>query len=156
MALSDLDILEKNFQKQKKIQKTDDEKKKVIILEKAIDLISNEKQLLGNLEKDEIEYLNTFQLISIKPVVYVCNVDEDSAVNGNEFTKQIDEHAKHNNSEVLLVSAKIESEISQISDENEKKEFLESLGLAETGLKRVIRKGYEILNYINFFRLGIY
>ena len=55
LALSDLDILEKNFQKQKKIQKTDDEKKKVIILEKAIDLISNEKQLLGNLEKDEIE-----------------------------------------------------------------------------------------------------
>ena len=154
LALSDLDILEKNFQKQKKIQKTDDEKKKVIILEKAIDLISNEKQLLGNLEKDEIEYLNTFQLISIKPVVYVCNVDEDSAVNGNEFTKQIDEHAKHNNSEVLLVSAKIESEISQISDENEKKEFLESLGLAETGLKRVIRKGYEILNYINFFTAG--
>ena len=56
MALSDLDILEKNFQKQKKVQKTDDEKKKVIILEKAIDLISNEKQLLANLEKEEIEY----------------------------------------------------------------------------------------------------
>ena len=154
LALSDLDILEKNFQKQKKIQKTDDEKKKVIILEKAIDLISNEKQLLGNLEKEEIEYLNTFQLISIKPVVFVCNVDEDSAVNGNEFTKQINEYAKKNNSEVLLVSAKIESEISQISDENEKKEFLESLGLIETGLKRVIRKGYEILNYINFFTAG--
>jgi ribosome-binding ATPase YchF (GTP1/OBG family) len=67
-------------------------------------------------------------------------VDEDSAINGNEFTKQIDEYAKKNNSEVLLVSAKIESEISQISDENEKKEFLESLGLSETGLKRVIRK----------------
>ena len=154
MALSDLDILEKNFQKQKKVQKTDEEKKKVIILEKAIDLISNEKQLLGNLEREEIEYLNTFQLISIKPVVFVCNVDEDSAVNGNEFTKQINEYAKKNNSEVLLVSAKIESEISQISDENEKKEFLESLGLIETGLKRVIRKGYEILNYINFFTAG--
>ena len=99
LALSDLDILEKNFQKQRKIQKTDDEKKKVIILEKAIDLISNEKRLLGNIEKDEIEYLNTFQLISIKPVVYVCNVDEDSAVDGNEFTKKIDEYAEKNNSE---------------------------------------------------------
>jgi len=154
LALSDLDILEKNYQKQKKIQKTDDEKKKVSIIEKAINLISNEKRLLDNLEKEDIDYLNTFQLISIKPVVYVCNVDEDSAVNGNEFTKQINEYAKKNNSEVLLVSAKIESEISQIADENEKKEFLESLGLVETGLKRVIRKGYEILNYINFFTAG--
>ena len=154
LALSDLDILEKNFQKQKKIQKTDDEKKKVIILEKAIDLISNEKQLLGNLEREEIEYLNTFQLISIKPVVFVCNVDEDSAVNGNEFTKQINEYAMKNNSEILLVSAKIESEISQISEENEKKDFLKDLNLVDSGLNRLIRTGFSLLDLITFFTVG--
>ena len=61
-----------------------------MIIEKAIDLISKEKGILNNLNKDEIEYLHIFQLISIKPVVYVCNVDENSSVNGNAYTKSID------------------------------------------------------------------
>lgn len=154
LALSDLDILEKNYQKLKKIQKTDDDKKKVNILEKSIELISKEERLISNLDKNEIDYLNTFQLISTKPVVYICNVDESSAVNGNDLTKKVEDYANQNNSEVLLISAKIESEISQITEESEKQEFLESLGLEETGLKRVIRKGYEILNYINYFTAG--
>ena len=154
LALSDLDILEKNHQKLKKIQKTDDEKKKVTIIESAIQLISNEEKLIGNLDQEDLNYLNTFQLISTKPVVYICNVDENSALSGNEYTKKIDEYAKENNSEVLLISAKIESEISQISDMQDKQDFLESLGLKETGLKRVIKKGYEILNYINYFTAG--
>ena len=93
-----------------------------------------------DLDKDEIDYLSIFQLISIKPVVYVCNVDENSSVNGNSHTKSIEEYSKLNNSETLLVSAKIESEISQISDNEEKKMFLDSMGLKETGLKRVIKK----------------
>ena len=154
LALSDLDILEKNHQKLKKMQKTDDEKKKVTIIESAIQLISNEEKLIGNLDQEDLNYLNTFQLISTKPVVYICNVDENSALSGNEYTKKIDEYAKENNSEVLLISAKIESEISQISDMQDKQDFLESLGLKETGLKRVIKKGYEILNYINYFTAG--
>ena len=140
LALSDLDILEKNHQKLKKIQKTDDDKKKVSIIEKSIQLISDEKKILGNLDKEEINYLNTYQLISTKPVVYICNVDENSALSGNEFTKKIDTYAKENNSEVLLISAKIESEISQITDFKDKQDFLESMGLKETGLKRVIKK----------------
>ena len=154
LALSDLDILEKNHQKLKKMQKTDDDKKKVSIIEKAIQLISDEKKILGNLDKEEINYLNTYQLISTKPVVYICNVDENSALSGNEFTKKIDKYSKENNSEVLLISAKIESEISQITDFKDKQDFLESMGLKETGLKRVIKKGYEILNYINYFTAG--
>lgn len=154
LALSDLDILEKNQQKLKKMQKTDDDKKKVSIIEKAIQLISDEKKILGNLDKEEINYLNTYQLISTKPVVYICNVDENSALSGNEFTKKIDTYSKENNSEVLLISAKIESEISQITDFKDKQDFLESMGLKETGLKRVIKKGYEILNYINYFTAG--
>ncbi len=154
LALSDMDVLEKNYQKLKKTQKTDDDKKKLKIIEKSIDLISHEKKLLSNLDNDEIDFLNTYQLISIKPVVYICNVDEGSALSGNEFTEKIKDYAKINNSEVLLISAKIESEISLISDEQDREEFLKSMGLSETGLKRVIRKGYEILNYINYFTAG--
>ncbi len=154
LALSDLEILQKNYQKLKKTQKTDDDKKKLFVIEKAIELISKEKGILNNLNKDEIRYLNIFQLISIKPVVYICNVDENSSLHGNAYTRSIEEYSKLNNSETMLVSAKIESEISQISDYEEKNLFLDSIGLRETGLKRVIKKGYELLNYINFFTAG--
>lgn len=154
LFLSDLEILERNYEKIKKFQRNDDEKNKAIVLKKAIELISNEKNLQTHLEKNELKNLNEYKLISTKPVVYVCNVDESSAQNGNEYTNKVKTFALSKNSEVLIVSAKIESEISQIQDDNEKQEFLESLGLKETGLKRVIRKGYEILDYINFFTAG--
>ena len=154
LLLSDLEILERNYEKIKKFQKNENEKKKVEILKKAIDLLSLEKNLQNELSKEELQSLEEYKLISIKPVVYVCNVDESSAQNGNKYTDNVKEFASSKKSEVLIVSAKIESEISQIQDDKEKQEFLESLGLKETGLKRVIKKGYEILNYINFFTAG--
>ena len=132
-------------------------KKRETIEEKALKL---QKKFLtladtkGTISEKEMEYVQPLQFITSKPVLYVCNVDENSALSGNEYTKKIDEYAKENNSEVLLISAKIESEISQISDMQDKQDFLESLGLKETGLKRVIKKGYEILNYINYFTAG--
>ena len=154
LLLSDLEILERNYEKIKKFQKNENEKKKVEILKKAIDLLSLEKNLQNELSKEELQGLEEYKLISIKPVVYVCNVDESSAQNGNKYTDNVKEFASSKKSEVMIVSAKIESEISQIQDDKEKQEFLESLGLKETGLKRVIKKGYEILNYINFFTAG--
>ncbi len=154
LLLSDLEILERNYEKIKKFQKNENEKKKVEILKKAIDLLSLEKNLQNELSKEELQSLEEYKLISIKPVVYVCNVDESSAQNGNKYTDNVKEFASSKKSEVMIVSAKIESEISQIQDDKEKQEFLESLGLKETGLKRVIKKGYEILNYINFFTAG--
>ena len=154
LALSDIEILDKNYQKIKKFQKNDDERKKIIVLKKAIEVLSEGKSLLTSLSDEELVHLEEYKLISTKPVVYICNVDEISAQNGNNYTKLVEDYAKEKSCEVLIVSAKIESEISQIQDESEKQEFLESLGLKETGLKRVIRKGYAILNYINFFTAG--
>jgi ribosome-binding ATPase len=154
LALSDIEILDRNYQKIKKFPKNDDEKKKVGILKKSIDDLSEGKSLLTTLSIEELVHLEEYKLISTKPVVFICNVDESSAQNGNDYTKIVEDYAKEKGSEVLIVSAKIESEISQIQEESEKQEFLESLGLKETGLKRVIRKGYEILNYINFFTAG--
>ncbi|MDC0862088.1 50S ribosome-binding GTPase, partial [Alphaproteobacteria bacterium] len=94
LALSDLEILDKNYQKIKKFQKTDDEKKKIIVLKKAIEDLSEGKSLLTSLSNEELVHLEEYKLISTKPVVYICNVDEISAQNGNDYTKLVEDYAK--------------------------------------------------------------
>lgn len=77
------------------------------------------------------------QLLTSKPVLYVCNVDEESAATGNKYSKLVEERAKAEGTEAVIISAAIESEVAQLDNEEEKKEFLESLGLTETGLAKL-------------------
>lgn len=98
------------------------------------------------------EDLKTLQLITSKPVLYVCNVPEDCATIGNNYSDLVREKA--GSSPVVIVSAQIESEIASLQDETEKKEFLDSIGLTETGLSKVIRSGYELLGLITYFTAG--
>ncbi len=93
------------------------------------------------------------QLLTSKPVFYICNVDENSAATGNKFSDAVVVHAKAEGSAAVVISAKIESEVAVLSDE-EQKEFLESLGLEEPGLNRVIRAGYELLGLQTYFTVG--
>jgi GTP-binding protein YchF len=93
------------------------------------------------------------QLLTSKPVFYICNVDENSASSGNKFSDAVVAHAKAAGSAAVVISAKIESEVAVLSDE-EQKEFLESLGLEEPGLNRVIRAGYELLGLQTYFTVG--
>ena len=93
------------------------------------------------------------QLLTSKPVFYICNVDENSAATGNKFSDAVVAHAKTEGSAAVVISAKIESEVAVLSDE-EQKEFLESLGLEEPGLNRVIRAGYELLGLQTYFTVG--
>ena len=85
------------------------------------------------------------QLLTSKPVLYVCNVDEESAATGNAFSQKVAEKAKAEGAEAVVISAEIEAEVAQLENEDEKKEFLESLGLEETGLAKIIRAGYKLL-----------
>lgn len=94
------------------------------------------------------------QLLTSKPVLYVCNVDEESAASGNEYSKQVAERAKAEGTEAVIISAAIESEVAQLDSEEEKKEFLESLGLEETGLAKIIRAGYKLLGLQTYFTCG--
>jgi len=103
---------------------------------------------------DERRAFQLLQLITAKPVLYVCNVDENSAAAGNEFSARVAEMAGRTGAGVVVVSAAIEAEVAQLSTEAEKKEFLESLGLEESGLARVIRAGYELLDLITFLTSG--
>jgi len=93
-------------------------------------------------------------LLTSKPILYVCNVDENSAKEGNEFSKQLSDKVKDENAEVILISASIESEIIQLDDDEEKLMFLEEMKLTEPGVNRLIRSCYALLNLITYFTAG--
>ena len=86
-------------------------------------------------------------------MIYVCNVDEDSIITGNELSKQVERIANETSTKVLNISADIESEISLIENLKEKQEFLLSIGLKETSLSKLIREGYDLLNLLTFLHL---
>ena len=99
--------------------------------------------------------LNSCNLLTLKPQIYVCNVDENSLLDGNNLTEEVHNHAKKKNTKVLNISAGIEAEIAQIENLQEKKEFLLSIGLKDTSLSKLIKEGYELLNLITFFTSGV-
>ncbi len=103
---------------------------------------------------DEAGLFRQMQLLSAKPVMYICNVDEDSAASGNAHSAKLTEWALANGTPAVVIAAAIEAEIAQIADDAEKGEFHETLGLAESGLAQVIRTGYELLNLIIYFTAG--
>jgi ribosome-binding ATPase YchF (GTP1/OBG family) len=92
-------------------------------------------------------------LLTSKPVLYVCNVEEASAKDGNAFAMQVFERAREEGAVAVVISAKIESEIATLSRE-ERKEFLDTLGLEEAGLDRLIRAGYQLLDLVTYFTVG--
>ncbi len=105
-------------------------------------------------DEDEQKILNELQLITTKSVLYVCNVSEDDAAEGNELTVKVAAKAAKENAVMVVISAALEAEIAQLDDEEEQKAFLEDLGLGETGLGRVIRAGYDLLHLITYFTVG--
>ena len=105
--------------------------------------------------EEQLKILNLCNFLTLKPQIYVCNVDEKSLLNGNDLTNQVYSYAKNKKTKVLSISAGIESEIAQIENIDEKKEFLSSIGLEDTSLSKLIKEGYELLNLITFFTSGI-
>jgi len=103
---------------------------------------------------EETPAFEQLQLITAKPVLYVCNVDESEAAAGNAQSKAVEKRAAETGAACVVISAAIEAEVAQLSDETERREYLASLGLKETGLARVIRAGYALLDLITFFTAG--
>jgi GTP-binding protein YchF len=106
------------------------------------------------LTEEDVIFANSMHLITRKPILYVCNVSEDDVVSGNAFTEGVKKFAENKKTSSLIISAAIEAEIAVIQDESEKNEYIESLGLSESGLARVIRGGYNLLDLITFFTVG--
>jgi GTP-binding protein YchF len=157
LMLADLDSLERRVPNLvKKAQQGDKEAKiEASVLAQALELLRASKpaRLVQPKDAEEAKALERAQLLTAKPVLYVCNVDEADAADGNALSKRVFEKAAAENAKAVVVSAAIESEIATLPAE-EREAFLADLGLHETGLARVIRAGYELLGLITFFTAG--
>lgn len=159
LIFADLDMIEKVLEKRRKVARNDKEvAKEVELLDKIKAVLEEGKSArVLDLNDDERQILKSYQLLSTKPIIYVCNVnEEDAADNGasNEYVQRVREFAKNEGAEVSVVSAKIEQEISELETDEEKKDFLEMLGLSESGTDKVIKDSYKTLNLISFLTTG--
>ncbi len=156
LMLADLESLEKRLVRLEKKAATGDKeaRRMAALMRKATDLLEQGKPArLADIAPEEEKDWKGLNLLTSKPVLYVCNVDEDSAAGGNEFSARVEEMAAEQGAGVVIISAAIEEELAQLP-EDERKEFLDSLGLSEAGLDRLIRAGYRLLDLITFFTCG--
>jgi GTP-binding protein YchF len=157
LMLADLDSLERRVPNlAKKAQQGDKEAKiEASVLSQALELLRASKpaRLVQPKDAEEDKALQRAQLLTGKPVLYVCNVDESDAADGNALSQRVVAKAAADGARAVVVSAAIEAEIATL-DADEREAFLADLGLHETGLTRVIRAGYELLGLITFFTAG--
>jgi GTP-binding protein YchF len=157
LMIADLESLEKRVTPlTKKARGGDkDAKADLELVERAIAALSDGTPARGvEVSPDEAKRFRMLQLLTAKPILYVCNVEEDCAATGNAFSDAVAEMAAAKGAESVVISAKIEAEVAALDDADEKAEFLDALGLSETGLARVIRAGYALLDLITFFTAG--
>ena len=148
MMLADLESIQKRLDKKNKKSL---DKEQQDILETTADCLNNNKHLIKINEKFDLATINKSGLLSLKPKIYVCNVDEKSIKNGNKYTNLFTE--KFGKKNTLIISADIENQINQLSNE-EKVNYMKMIGSDETGLKLMIKKGYDILELDTFFTSG--
>ncbi len=156
LMLADLDSLERRIVPIEKKAKGGEKeaKEQFALMSKAIALLREGKPARqAELSPEEREPYRQLGLMTQKPVLYVCNVEEGSAANGNEFSRRVEEKAKREGAKSVVISARIEEEVAQL-DAAEREDFLGSLGLEEPGLNRMIRTGYDLLGLITFFTVG--
>ena len=161
LMIADLESLEKRFEQTKKKAQTGGDKEAKVraqVMEPIIETLRAGKPARAAApskdDKEAWKQYEMLQLLTAKPVLYVCNVDEESAATGNAFSQEVAEKAKAEGTEAVVISAEIEAEVAQLENEDEKKEFLESLGLEETGLAKIIRAGYKLLGLQTYFTCG--
>ena len=157
LMLADLESLERRIAPLEKRAKGGDKEAKaqVAIMEKALALLREGRPAREvQLDEEERKPFRMLQLLSSKPLLYACNVDEESAAEGNALSARVAERARETGAACVVISAAIEAEVASLDSDGEKQEFLESLGLEETGLTRVIRAGYGLLDLITFFTVG--
>src|ERR1700710_2873333 len=154
LMLADLDSLEKRVDNLGKKAKGNDKdaKEQLDLVNRALVLREGRPARFLERKPEEERAFGMLGLLTSKPVLYVCNVEEGSAAGGNDFSKAVTEHAKKEGAVAVAISAKIEAEIATLSRE-ERAEFLDTLGLEEAGLDRLIRAGYQILALITYFTL---
>ena len=159
LVFSDLEILERRIAKVTKTARMDKEAAKELAFLEKVKTHLEEGQLAITLEtenEDEDAWLATYNLLTAKPVIYAANVAEDDIADdgaNNQYVQAVREYAAKQNSEVFVICAQIEEEISEL-DEDERKMFLEDLGLTESGLEKLVRASYHLLGLMSFLTAG--
>jgi GTP-binding protein YchF len=158
LQLKDLETVEKRIQSLSRVVKSGDKEavKSMALAEKIKTHLEQGKNVRG-MDFDEAEWalVKEFQLITSKPVLYLCNVDEASVKTGNEYVERVKEAVKDEDAEVLMIGAKIEADITELDTYEERKMFLDELGLDEPGVNRLIRSAYKLLNLNTYFTAGV-
>lgn len=157
LQVRDLDLVERKITRMEKLIKSGDKdaKKGIEVLKKYKDHFEN----FGNartidIKEDDKHYVKELLLLTEKPVIYVCNVDDASAISGNNYTKLVKDKLNNDSSEILIIAGKLEEEIAELDDINDRTEFLADAGLKEPGVNKLIRAAYAVLNLQAFFTAG--
>ncbi|MEY3196695.1 MAG: redox-regulated ATPase YchF [Pseudomonadota bacterium] len=157
LILADLESVEKRIPAiAKRIQSGDKTlKEQLDLLEQARACLNEGKPVRSLIKtEEEADAFKTLQLLTSKPLLYICNVLESEAVNGNKFSESVFELAKKEGTSAVIISSKIEAEIANLESDEEKKMFLETIGLQETGLSRIVKASYKLLNMQSYFTIG--
>lgn len=157
LQVKDLEQIDRKIQKVEKAAKVGEKQAKhdLVVLQKYKAHLEN-FQNVRTLEvtEDEHAVVADMMLLTEKPVMFVCNVNDEDAVNGNAYVDQVKEYLKDKNAEMLVIAGKIESEIAELDNEEDRMVFLSDVGLTEPGVNKVIRAAYRLLNLISFFTVG--
>lgn len=158
LILSDLELVEKRLEKARKSLKGNKSfQEEVDLLEKILPVLEEGKSIRSlSFNDNEKAILKNFSLLSVKPIIYVANVNEDDMLDdgkSNEYVKVLDDFAKNENSGIVVISAQIEKEISEL-EEDEQIEFLNDLGISESGVSKLIKESYNLLGLMSFLTAG--
>ena len=159
LQLKDLDTVAKRLQKVEKQAKTGNDKEakrsyEVLSVVKS-HLESGKSARTAAITKEDFEFISDLSLLTVKPILYVCNVDEASVNTGNVYVDRVRQAIKEEDAGLLIISAQIESEIAQLESYDERLLFLEDLGLDESGVNKLIRAAYKLLNLATYFTAGV-
>lgn len=158
LILKDLEIVDKRLDKIKKTLRSGsgESKKEIEVLENVRLQLENISINKSDYSDDQFEdYIKPLELISFKPILYVCNVGENDVISGNDYVDQVRKEIGNKDSEIIIISAKIESEINELDSYEEKKIFLDDLGLDDSGSNKLIRASYKLLNLHSYFTAGV-
>ncbi len=158
LVLADLESIEKRvISLEKRVRGQDKEAKALLpMVQKLVEHLGEGKpaRLMAPEDADDLKLFQSLQLLTAKPILYIANVEEDAAAEGNAHSAKVEEYAKSHDAPCILISAAIEAELSSLDSEEEKLEFLADLGLEESGLAKIIRSGYSLLAQQTFFTAG--
>ncbi len=157
LQVRDLDLVMRKIQRLEKLVKTGDKDAK-----KSLEIMNIYKDHIENMgdartapvSKEDAEIIKDMQLLTAKPVIYVCNVDDASALKGNDYVARVKEALGEQSDQVIVIAGELEAEISELEDEEDRKEFLNDAGLEEPGVNKLVRAAYNILNLQSFFTAG--